>query len=76
MEARVSLLAQWLRLHASTSGGTGSIPGQVTKILHATQRGQQNLKQKQEGGLHGDGMVLCLDGSDYINLHVRKWHGI
>ena len=70
MEARVALLVQWLRLHASTSGDTGSVPGQGTEILHATQRGQQNLKQKQEGGLHGEGMVLCLDGSGYINLHM------
>ena len=31
-----SLLVQCLRLHASTAGGTGSIPGQGTKILPAT----------------------------------------
>ena len=30
-----SLAVQWLRLHASTPGGTGSTPGQGTKILHA-----------------------------------------
>ena len=29
-----SLAVQWLRLCASTAGGTGSIPGQGTKILH------------------------------------------
>ena len=27
--------AQWLRLHASSARGTGSIPGQRTKIPHA-----------------------------------------
>ena len=70
MKSRVSLLVQWLRRHTSTSGGMGLIPGQGTKILHATQHGQQNLKQKQEGGLHGDGMVLHLDGSGYMNLHM------
>ena len=32
-----SLAVQWLRLPASTAGGTGSIPGRGTKILHATQ---------------------------------------
>lgn len=26
---------QWLRIHASTAGGTGWIPGQGTKIPHA-----------------------------------------
>ena len=35
-----SLVAQWLRLCASTVGGMGSIPGGGTKILHAAQCGQ------------------------------------
>ena len=30
-------MVQWVRLHASTAGGTGSIPGQETKIPHASQ---------------------------------------
>ena len=30
------LAVQWLRLPASTAGGTGVIPGRGTKILHAT----------------------------------------
>ena len=34
-----SLATQWLRLQTSTTGGAGSIPGQGTKILHATQCG-------------------------------------
>ena len=29
---QTSLVVQWLRLQASTAGGSGSIPGQVTKI--------------------------------------------
>ena len=36
-----SLAMQWLRLHTSTARGTGSIPVQGTKILHATQHGQK-----------------------------------
>ena len=40
-----SLAVQWLRLHASTAGDTGSIPGQGTKILHA--RAAQPNKTKQ-----------------------------
>ena len=37
----------WLRLHASTVGGMGSIPGQGTKILHAMQHGQGKTKRKK-----------------------------
>ena len=29
---QTSLAVQWLRLQASTAGGSSSIPGQVTKI--------------------------------------------
>ena len=35
-------MVQWLRLHASNGGGTGSIPGWGTKIPHATWHGQKN----------------------------------
>ena len=37
-----SLVVQWLGGHAFTPGGPGSIPGQETKIPHATQQGQKN----------------------------------
>ena len=36
-----SLVGQWLGGHAFTPGGPGSIPGQETKIPHATQQGQK-----------------------------------
>ena len=36
----ISLAAQWLRLGASIAGGPGSIPGQGTKIPHATRDGK------------------------------------
>ena len=35
-----SLTVQWLGLRASIAGGTGSIPGQGTKIPQAVQRGK------------------------------------
>ena len=35
-----TLVVQWLGLHASTEGGICSIPGQRTKILHASWCGQ------------------------------------
>ena len=42
-----SLVVHWLRLHTSTAGGTGSIPVQGTKIPHASQPKNQNIKKKQ-----------------------------
>ena len=39
-----SLAVQWLRLHASTARGTGSIPSWGIKILHAAWRGQKKKK--------------------------------
>ena len=39
-----SLAIQWLRLCASTAGGTGLIPGQGTKIPYATQYGKKKKK--------------------------------
>ena len=36
---------QWLKLHASTRGGTGLIPGQRTKIPHATWYSQKREKK-------------------------------
>ena len=35
-------------LHASTAGGTGSIPGWGTKILHAERRSQRKKKRRKE----------------------------
>ena len=43
---RTSLVVQWLRLNDFTSGGTGLIPGQGTKILYAVQHGQKGKKKK------------------------------
>ena len=42
-----SLAFQWFRLHASTAGGTGLIPGWGTKIPHATRCGQKLKKLKR-----------------------------
>ena len=42
-----SLVVQWLKLHASSAGGAGSIPGRGAGIPHASQSKKQNRKQKQ-----------------------------
>ena len=49
-----SLAVQWLGLCASTAGGTGSIPGQGTKILQASQCGQNKQTNKQNQGVGRD----------------------
>ena len=38
-------MVQWLRLCTSIAGGTGSIPGQGTKIPYAVQRSQKKPKR-------------------------------
>ena len=43
-----SLVAQWLRFCASTIGGVGLIPGQGTKIPHATWCGQKKKEKRKE----------------------------
>ena len=43
--SRTSLAVQWLGLHTSTEGDTGSIPGRGTKIPHATWCGQKTKKK-------------------------------
>ena len=42
-----SLAVQWLRLHTSSAGGMGSIPGRGTKIPHAVQGGQKKKKTQE-----------------------------
>ena len=44
-----SPVAQWLRLHTSTAQGTGLIPGQGIKILHAA----HTTKRKGQGFYKG-----------------------
>ena len=38
------LIGHWLRLHASTAGNAGSVPGWETKIPHASWYGQKKKK--------------------------------
>ena len=47
-ERGTSLVVQWLRLYASTAGGTGSVPCQGTKILHVACHGQKKKKERTE----------------------------
>lgn len=51
------LPVQWLGLHASTTGGVGSVPGQGTRIsvphsMAKTKDIEQKLTKLREGRLH------------------------
>ena len=56
MSAGTSLAVQWLRLRASTAGGTGSTPGRGTKIPHA--RRPKKKKKKSFECYYEAGTVL------------------
>ena len=47
---RISLVVQWLRLHATTAGGRGLTPGRGTEIPQAARcsQTQQQRQQKQK----------------------------
>ena len=49
IKVRTSFVVQWLRLHASTAGDTDLIPGQGTKVLHATLHGPPSPQKKKKG---------------------------
>ena len=57
-------MVQWLGLHASTAGGTDSIPGCGTKIPHAMQYGQKektkNKKTLKQISTKNLKCILCL----------------
>ena len=42
-------MVQWLRLRTSNAGGAGSIPGQGTKVPHATQPKKKNKAAAEKG---------------------------
>ena len=48
VELGTSLVVQWLRLHASNAGGTGSVPGKGTKIPHVVRCGKKKKKNRKE----------------------------
>ena len=46
-------MVQWLRLCAPNVGSTGLIPGQGTRISHATWRGQNKKREREREGRKG-----------------------
>ena len=59
-------MVQWLRLHASNAGSTGSNLGQGTKILRAVQHSQKK----------GNNIAACLQGDlqKAPELYLRSDH--
>ena len=73
-----SLAVQWIGLHASTAGGTGSVPGWRTKIPHAALH-RQNVLDTEPSASHlishyfTTGQVLPLfTTSNFSNAGDRK----
>ena len=55
-------MVQWLRLCASTAGGTGSIPGQGTKIPQAVQPKK----------LHGNNFSIAKSLNNLLLIYMPK----
>ena len=55
-------MVQWLRLHTSTAGGTGSIPGWETKTSHAEWHGQKKKRMTRQN---------AHQNSNEITLHTH-----
>ena len=75
-----SLAVQWLRLHPSTAGGTGSIPGWGTKIPQASQRDQKKIRTKQilcrDSAPQGRGQLILQMVASYLSTEPsesNKW---
>ena len=51
-------MVQWLRLHASNAGHTGSIPGEGTKIPHATKPEQKKKKIPETNTIRRDSYTV------------------
>ena len=64
-------MVQWLRLHTSTAGGAGSIPGWETKIPNAVQCGQKKKKNKR--GEYGS---IERSMENYYRATCRRHEGI
>ena len=64
-------MVQWLRLHTSTAGGTGSIPGWGTKILYATWRSQKN---KEFGKVRVRGLGFGIR-NEFCQLSLSGFYG-
>ena len=69
-----SLVVQWLRLCATTTGGTGPIPDWETKILQATQSSiteKRKKGQKDMGSLEREVWINRSRKANNLLLHAK-----
>ena len=68
------LAVQLLRLRVSNEGGTGSIPGRVTKIPHAT---WPKTKKQKKNPKHNSNRIskrsLCIYFKVCVAMHTLKY---
>ena len=58
----LNLKVQWLRLHGSTTGGAGSVPGWGTKNQHAAQSSQKQTEKLWKNCCIYDSLILGPQG--------------
>ena len=66
-------MVQWLRLCASSSGNTGSIPGQGTKFPQASWHNQTKKKKLKQNKTKAEVAALIYNIADF---GARKFSGI
>ena len=65
-----SLVVQWLRLHASRAQGTGSIPGQGTKISQVHGSAKEREREEAEGEIESSEAVIKNEGLPRAGVRV------
>ena len=79
--AGTSLVVQWLKLHASTAGGTGLIPPRRTKIPHAKsvplpllpcKDTMRNLRPRSTSPKHANILILNFQPLEINTLFKKK----
>ena len=68
-----SLEIQWLGLHTSTVGGTGSTPGLGRKILHAAHQSQKNKRDWRIKKLFTKHLLTCQSLFKTEHTGVSSW---
>ena len=77
-------MIQWVRLHASTAGGVGLIPGRGTEIPHPAQCGQKKKKKNPSNNpfavtphsCSAPGNTNLFSVSTHLSLQDIHMHGI
>ena len=65
-----SLVAQWLRLHTSRAQGTGSIPGQGTKISQVHDSAREREREEAEGETESSEALIKNEGVPRAGVRV------